>query len=73
MHSPGRTYPPGGRVMVGHSNETTDLGYLDFVLPDWQFAHIHSGLLPGLREHGVSEDQIDQMLVHNPREFFAAQ
>jgi len=121
-----------GRVMVGHSNETTDLGYLeqiidngsylgwdrcglavtvpldaqldtlaklcergyasrvmlshdkasfsdwftnaeqDFVLPDWQFTYIHSGLLPGLREHGISEDQIDQMLIHNPREFFAA-
>ena len=122
-----------GRVMVGHSNETTDLGYLeqiiengsylgwdrcglaftlpldaqldtlatlcergyagrimlshdkasftdwfsnaeqDFVLPDWQFTYIHSGLLPGLREHGISEAQIDQMLIHNPREFFAAQ
>ena len=122
-----------GRVMVGHSNETTDLGYLeqiiengsylgwdrcglavtvpldaqldtlaklcergyasrvmlshdkasftdwftnaeqDFVLPDWQFTYIHSGLLPGLREHGISEDQIGQMLIHNPRDFFAAQ
>jgi phosphotriesterase-related protein len=121
-----------GRVMVGHSNETTDLGYLeqvidngsylgwdrcglavtvpldaqldtlaklcergyasrimlshdkasftdwftnaeqDFVLPDWQFTYIHSGLLPGLREHGISEEQIDQMLAGNPREFFSA-
>jgi phosphotriesterase-related protein len=122
-----------GRVLVGHSNETTDLGYLeqiidngsylgwdrcglavtvpldaqldtlaklcergyagrvmlshdkasftdwftnaeqDFVLPDWQFTYIHSGLLPGLRERGISEDQIEQMLVRNPREFFAAE
>ena len=122
-----------GRVMVGHSNETTDLGYLeqiiengsylgwdrcglavtvrldaqldtlaklcergyasrimlshdkasftdwftnaeqDFVLPDWQFTYIHSGLLPGLRERGISEDQIDQMLIHNPRDFFTTQ
>jgi len=122
-----------GRVLVGHSNETTDLGYLeqvidngsylgwdrcglavtvpldaqldtlaklcergyagrimlshdkasftdwftnaeqDFVLPDWQFTYIHTGLLPGLREHGISEDQIEQMLIRNPREFFAAQ
>jgi phosphotriesterase-related protein len=119
-----------GRVLVGHSNETTDLGYLeqvidngsylgwdrcglgitvplnaqldtlaklcergyasrimlshdkasftdwfsgaeqDLVLPDWQFSYIHSGLLPGLRERGISEDQVEQMLVRNPREFF---
>ncbi len=122
-----------GRVLVGHSNETTDLGYLeqvidngsylgwdrcglgiavplnaqldtlaklcgrgyasrimlshdkasftdwfsgaeqDLVLPDWQFSYIHSGLLPGLRERGISEDQIEQMLVRNPREFFGGQ
>jgi phosphotriesterase-related protein len=120
-----------GRVLVGHSNETTDLGYLeqvidngsylgwdrcglavtvpldaqldtlaklcehgyasrvmlshdkasfadwftnaeqDLVLPDWQFTYIHSSLLPGLREHGISEDQIEQMLIRNPRDFFA--
>jgi len=119
-----------GRVMIGHSNETTDLGYLeqiiaggsyvgwdrcglaatvplagqldtlatlcergyagrimlahdkasftdwftnaeqDFVLPDWQFTYIHGALLPGLRERGVTDDQIEQMLVRNPREFF---
>jgi phosphotriesterase-related protein len=120
-----------GRVMIGHSNETTDLGYLeqiigngsylgwdrcglgitvpldaqldtlarlcergyagrvmlshdkssfidwfanaevDAVLPDWQFSYIHGGLLPGLRERGVPEDQIEQMLVRNPRDFFS--
>ncbi|MBO0818760.1 MAG: phosphotriesterase [Actinobacteria bacterium] len=120
-----------GRVMIGHSNETTDLGYLeqiidngsylgwdrcglavavplaeqldtlarlcergyagrimlahdkasfidwftaaeqDLVLPDWQFTYIHSALLPGLRERGVTDDQIGQMLVRNPREFFS--
>jgi phosphotriesterase-related protein len=120
-----------GRVMIGHSNETTDAGYLeqiidngsylgwdrcglgitvpldaqldtlaglcergyagrvmlshdkssfldwfanaevDAVLPDWQFTYIHGGLLPGLRERGVSADQIEQMLVRNPRDFFS--
>jgi len=122
-----------GRVMIGHSNETTDLGYLeqiisggsyvgwdrcglqvavpladqadtlarlcergyagrvmlahdkasftdwftnaeqDFVLTDWQFSYIHNALLPGLRERGVTDDQIEQMLVRNPRDFFARQ
>jgi len=119
------------RVMIGHSNETTDLGYLeqiidngsylgwdrcglpitvpldtqidtlatlcerglanrimlahdkasfmdwftnaevDPVLPDWHFTYIHSSVLPALRDRGVTEQQIEQMLVHNPREFFA--
>ncbi|MGE5289036.1 MAG: phosphotriesterase [Micromonosporaceae bacterium] len=120
-----------GRVMIGHSNETTDLGYLeqligngsylgwdrcglsvavplddqldtlaelcrrgyadrlmlshdkssfmdwftaaeiDAVMPDWRYTYIHSGVLPGLRDRGVSGDQIEQILVRNPRDFFA--
>jgi phosphotriesterase-related protein len=118
------------RVMIGHSNETTDLGYLEaiidagsylgwdrcglhltvpldaqldtlaklcergyadrvmlshdkasfmdwftsaeleFAVPDWHYGYIHGGLLPGLRERGVTDDQIEQMLVRNPRAFF---
>jgi phosphotriesterase-related protein len=121
-----------GRVMIGHSNETTDLGYfekiieagcyigwdrcglsvtlpledqldtlaalcakgyagrlmlshdkasfmdwfrneeVDFVQPDWHYGYIHSGVLPGLRSRGVSDEQIEQILVSNPRDFFAA-
>lgn len=120
-----------GRVMVGHSNESTDLDYLqeiidngsylgwdrcglpltvpldaqidtlaalcergyanrvmlshdkssfmdwfanaeiDPVLPDWRYTYIHDGVLPGLRERGVTDDQIEQMLVRNPRDFFS--
>ncbi len=120
-----------GRVMIGHSNESTDLSYLeeliaagsylgwdrcglqvtvpldaqldtlaslcergyadrimlshdkssfmdwftaaesDFGLPDWHYTYIHQGVLPGLAERGVSDDQIDQMLTANPRDFFA--
>jgi phosphotriesterase-related protein len=122
-----------GRVMIGHSNETTDLDYLqqlidngsyvgwdrcglditvpldvqldtlgelckrghasrlmlshdkasftdwfanaevDAVLSNWQYTYIHSGVLPGLRDRGVSDDQIEQILVRNPRDFFAQQ
>jgi phosphotriesterase-related protein len=118
-----------GRVMIGHSNETTDIGYLqqiidngsyigwdrcglhltvpldaqidtlaalcerglasrimlahdkasfmdwftaaelDPALPDWHFTYIPSKMLPGLRDRGVTQDQIDQMLIGNPREF----
>ena len=119
------------RVMIGHSNETTDLGYLEdiidagsylgwdrcgipvtvpldtqidtlatlcergyadrvmlshdrasfidwftnaeleFGVPDWHFGYIHASVLPGLRERGVTDDQIEQMLVRNPRAFFS--
>jgi phosphotriesterase-related protein len=122
-----------GRVMIGHSNETTDLDYLerlidngsyvgwdrcgldivvpleaqldalaalvqrgyanrlmlshdkasfsdwfsdeetDAVVPNWQYTYIHNGVLPGLRERGVSDEQIEQILIRNPREFFAQQ
>jgi phosphotriesterase-related protein len=122
-----------GRVMIGHSNETTDLDYLEKVIengsyvgwdrcgldiivpledqldtlaelckrgyaerlmlshdkasfmdwfsdaeidaavPNWHYAYIHNGVLPGLRERDVSDDQIEQILMRNPRDFFAQQ
>lgn len=122
-----------GRVMIGHSNETTDLDYLerlidngsyvgwdrcgldlvvpleeqletlaelcrrgyadrlmlshdkmsfsdwfrneevDAIVPEWQFTYIHDGLVPALRERGVTDEQVRQILVQNPRDFFAAE
>lgn len=35
--------------------------------PNWHYRYISEAVLPRLRELGVSEDQIDLMLVHNPR------
>jgi phosphotriesterase-related protein len=121
-----------GRVMIGHSNESTDLNYLQQIIdngsylgwdrcglqltvpleaqidtlvalcergysgrimlahdkasfmdwftsdeigfgaPDWQYSYIPSTMLPALRERGVSQDQIDQMLIRNPRDFLGA-
>jgi phosphotriesterase-related protein len=43
------------------------------VLPRWHYQHIHDDVLPALLERGVTQDQIDQMLIHNPREFFTTQ
>lgn len=40
------------------------------VLPNWHFSHISRDVLPALRRHGVSEEQITTMLVDNPRTFF---
>lgn len=40
------------------------------VAPNWHYKHIHQDVLPALRERGVTEKQIGQMLVINPRRIF---
>ena len=40
--------------------------------PLWHYNHISDDILPALRKAGVTEDQIDQMLVRNPRAIFEA-
>jgi phosphotriesterase-related protein len=40
--------------------------------PLWHYNHISDDILPVLRKAGVSEDQIEQMLVRNPRAIFEA-
>lgn len=51
--------------------------YIDWIdpavlpfLPQWHYLHIHDDVLPYLREHGVTDDQITAMLVDNPRAYF---
>jgi phosphotriesterase-related protein len=41
------------------------------LLPHWVYTHLHDDVLPALRERGVTEDQIEQMLVTNPRAILA--
>ncbi|MCH8949004.1 MAG: phosphotriesterase, partial [Chloroflexi bacterium] len=36
-------------------------------MPNWHFRHISEDVLPALREAGVSDEQIKQMMVENPR------
>ena len=40
------------------------------MLPQWHYNHIHTEVLPYLREHGVTDEQIETMLVANPRRYF---
>jgi phosphotriesterase-related protein len=40
------------------------------VVPNWHFTHIHHDVLPSLLASGVSQAQIDRMLVANPRHIF---
>ncbi len=52
--------------------------YLDWIagekplgaLPNWHYLHISQDVIPALLKEGVSEEQIDIMLVNNPRRFF---
>lgn len=39
-------------------------------LPQWHYLHIGEDVLPYLRAHGVSEQQVTAMLVDNPRRLF---
>ena len=40
------------------------------VLPDWQYEHISDAVLPALREAGVTQAQLDTMLIENPVRYF---
>jgi phosphotriesterase-related protein len=51
--------------------------YIDWVdpslmpfLPQWHYLHIGEEVLPYIREHGVTQEQITTMLVGNPRRLF---
>jgi phosphotriesterase-related protein len=51
--------------------------YIDWVapelmplMPNWHFQHVLRDVVPALLERGVTQDQVDQMLVGNPRRFF---
>ena len=42
----------------------------DAFMPNWHYEHISNDVLPMLRKRGVTDAQIDQMLVENPRRYF---
>jgi len=42
-------------------------------MPNWHYTHIHDDVLPALLARGVTQDQIDQMLVANPRRILAGE
>jgi len=62
------------RIHLGHDGAC----FYDFMIGNPFFAnekpdylHISNRILPALREGGVTEEQIEQMLVENPQRFFA--
>ncbi|HJQ25147.1 MAG TPA: phosphotriesterase-related protein [Blastocatellia bacterium] len=46
---------------------------LPAVLPNWHYLHIHNDVIPALRARGVTDEQLNQMLVENPRKIFERQ
>ncbi len=51
--------------------------YIDWIdpnvlglLPQWHYLHLEQDVLPYLRDHGVTPEQLDAMLVGNPRRYF---
>ncbi|MBB6351212.1 phosphotriesterase-related protein [Nonomuraea muscovyensis] len=44
---------------------------LDTLAPNWRYDHIHDDVVAALVDSGVTQEQIEQMLVFNPRRYFA--
>jgi phosphotriesterase-related protein len=51
--------------------------YIDWIqpdlmpmLPDWNYLHVQKDVVPALLERGVTQEQVDQMLIGNPRRYF---
>ncbi|RAV18199.1 phosphotriesterase-related protein [Mycolicibacterium sp. GF69] len=42
-------------------------------MPNWHYLHIHNDVIPALKARGVTDEQLDTMLVDNPRRVFETQ
>lgn len=42
-------------------------------MPNWHYLHISNDVLPALKQHGVTDEQIHTMMVANPRRIFEKQ
>ncbi|GAA2278620.1 phosphotriesterase-related protein [Nonomuraea roseoviolacea subsp. roseoviolacea] len=63
-----------GRMVLGHDsycfNDRFDADVVRERHPDYHLLHVSRDVLPELRKRGVTEEQIHQMLVDNPRRIF---
>ncbi|HYL39467.1 MAG TPA: hypothetical protein VEV17_26355 [Bryobacteraceae bacterium] len=66
-----------GKLVLSHDaacfNDWLPERDLPAVLPNWHFLHIHNDVIPALKKQGVTDQQIETMLVHNPRKIFETQ
>ncbi|HVF90085.1 MAG TPA: phosphotriesterase-related protein [Blastocatellia bacterium] len=66
-----------GKMVLSHDaacfNDWLPEEALPVVLPNWHYLHIHNDVIPALKERGVTDRQIETMLVDNPREILERQ
>ncbi len=66
-----------GKMVLSHDaacfNDWLPERDLPAVLPRWNFLHIHNDVIPALKKQGVTDAQIETMLVENPRKIFEHQ
>jgi phosphotriesterase-related protein len=66
------------RIVLGHDHacfvdcfpRVEDQQAIAELEPDWHFRHITTNVVPALLEHGVTVEQVELMLVDNPRRYF---
>jgi phosphotriesterase-related protein len=65
------------RMVLSHDtachNDWLDDDVLARLTPRWNFLHITNDVVPALAKKGVTDEQIEAMLVDNPRRIFEAQ
>jgi phosphotriesterase-related protein len=66
-----------GQMVLSHDaacfNHWLPERQLPALLPRWHYLHIHNDVIPALRKAGVTEEQLNTMLVENPRKIFERQ
>ena len=65
------------RMVLSHDaacfNDWLPEAALPVVIPNWHYLHIHNDVIPALKEKGVTDTQLRQMLVDNPQKIFERQ
>lgn len=66
-----------GKMVLSHDaachNDWLDDEALAQATPRWNYLHITRDVIPALKERGVADEQLHQMLVENPRSIFERQ
>jgi len=65
------------KIVLSHDaachNDWLDEDVIAQAAPRWHYLHITNDVVPALKERGVTDEQIRQMLVDNPRHIFDKQ
>jgi phosphotriesterase-related protein len=67
------------RIVLSHDANSQWLGrptqlpdFMQPLLADWNYTHIFRNVIPQLKAAGITDAQVGQMLVENPKNIFAA-